>query len=152
MVARYSENELFDGPGRRLSYPENEGVIGEAWAHGMCTPDPLPNADVNETEYCNETERRFRIRKEVSKNFRMKSCCYAAFALSHPFGGGLGNIAVVVFESKELGKLRTEKLTEDILGSAGPGSLGLEGERIARFLVSTEAIETRPDLASEEEV
>jgi len=51
-----------------------------------------------------------------------------------------------------LGKLRTEKLTEDILGSAGPGSLGLEGERIARFLVSTEAIETRPDLALEEEV
>ena len=69
-----------------------------------------------------------------------------------PFRGRSGNIAVVVFESKELGKLRTEKLTEDILGSAGPGSLGLEGERIARFLVSTEAIETRPDLALEEEV
>jgi hypothetical protein len=90
MVARYSENELFDGPGRRLSYPEDEGVIGQAWAHGLCTPDPLPKADENETAYCNETERRFRIRKEVSKNFRMKSCCYAAFALSHPFGGGLG--------------------------------------------------------------
>lgn len=153
MVARYSENDLFDGQSGRLSYPENEGVIGEAWANGSCIPDePLPDANENETDYCNETEKRFRIRREVSRNFRMKSCCYAAFALPHPSGGGLGNIAVVVFESKESGKLGTEKLKKDILGSGSPGELGPEGERLARFLVSTEAIETRLDLASEEEV
>lgn len=152
MVARFSENPRFRGPGRRLSYPDDEGVIGEAWTHGFCTPEPLPDADENETEYCRENERRFRVRKEVSKNFRMQSCCYAAFALSHPFGGGRDNIAVVVFESKELGKLKTKRLMEEILGSEGPGDLGPEGERIARFLVSTEAIETRSDLASDEEV
>lgn len=152
MVTRYSENSRFTGPGWRLSYPDDEGVIGEAWTHGICTPGPLPNADENETVYCKETEQRFRIKKEVAKNFRMQSCCYAAFALSHPFGGGRGNVAVVVFESKELGKLGTERLTEEVLGPEGPGGLGPEGERIARFLVSTEAIETRSDLASDEEV
>jgi len=152
MVARFSDNKTFDGPGRRLSYPEDEGVIGEAWANGSCTPEPLPDADKNETEYLNVTEQRFRIRKEAARNFRMQSCCYAAFALPHPSGGGRGNIAVVVFESKELGKLGTEKLKKGILGTGGPGDLGPEGERLARFLVSTQSIETRPDLASEEEV
>lgn len=150
LVARYSKDSELTKYGARASYPADEGIISKAWRNGTCTPEPLPDAETDLNEYLRITEQEWRIKSETAERFRMKSCCYAAYTLSHPHGAEYNNIAVMVFESKKRGKLKTDILEKQI--RRPDDSLGPEGKRIAKFLISTEAIETRTDIASEEDV
>jgi hypothetical protein len=144
MVSRYSANPEYDKPSERTYYPDNEGVIGEAWANGHDVVAELPDPAVDLNEYLKLSEQTWRIQRDVTERFAMKSCCYAAFPLRHPHGDEHGNIAVVVFESVQKGTLKTETLKEEMHGA--------EGRRIAKFLVTMEAVEPRADIASVEGV
>jgi hypothetical protein len=144
MVSRYSDNPEYDKPSERSFYPADEGVIGEAWTNGREVVAELPDPKEDLNEYLKLTEQAWKIKKGVAERFTMKSCCYAAFPLKHPHGEEYGNIAIVVFESVQKGKLQMEKLKEEMYGA--------EGRRIAKFLVTMEIIEPRVDIASVEGV
>ncbi len=144
MVSRYSDNPEFNKPSERTFYPDDEGAIGAAWNEGRLVIAELPDAEKDLNNYLKYSEQDWRIKSEVAQKFTMKSCCYAAFPLRHPHGSEYGHIAVAVFESTEKNSLRIEKLKEEINGP--------EGERIAKFLVTMEAIEPRVDIASDEGV
>jgi hypothetical protein len=53
IVSRYSDNPEYDKPSERSFYPDDEGVIGEAWARGHDDVAELPNPEEDLNEYGN---------------------------------------------------------------------------------------------------
>jgi hypothetical protein len=139
MLGRYSKNPDFDRRGRGF-YPDNEGVIGQAWHHGEAVADDLPDFGEDPAGYIRCSREDWGIPEEVTRDFTMKSRNYVAFALEHPVR--LERIAVVVFESVIVGKLNVEGLRRALETA--------EGRRIHQFLDMMQSIEPTPSYARRE--
>jgi hypothetical protein len=101
MVSRYSDSPEYDKPSERTFYPDDEGAIGKAWKEGRLVVAELPDPESDQNEYLKKSEQEWRIKREVAERFKMKSCCYAAFPLTHPHGDEYGNIAVLSLRAHE---------------------------------------------------
>ena len=96
MIGRHSSNPSYNKDGR-ICYPDNEGVISEAWKTGEKIFE-ISNDPKNLEKYCNEHFDKSNIPREVSKKFKMKSVYYSARAVNDLREN---RTAVVVWESTE---------------------------------------------------
>jgi hypothetical protein len=132
IVGRYSENRRFAQLGRHV-YPDNEGVIGQAWEHRTATAN-LPDPEEEPELYYQTLESEWNISRETAKGFTMQSRSLVACALYEP--KGVDRVAIVVVESTQVGILDKDKVVEAIEGQ--------DGRRIYVFLENMQALE--PDL------
>jgi hypothetical protein len=141
IVGRYSANPEFSKkPGR--VYPHHEGVIGKAWQEGYAEVDDLPDPESEPEEYFRCQQEDWGIERALVERFTMKSRNYVAFALKDPVFSE--PIAVIVFESTEVGRLSLEELAWALTTT--------EGQRIVQFLISLRSIEPRLSYASREDL
>jgi hypothetical protein len=80
--------------------------------------------------------------RAIVEQFTMKSRNYVAFALKDPVFSE--PIAVIVFESTEVGRLSLKELELALTTT--------EGQRIVQFLISLRSIEPRLSYASREDL
>lgn len=97
LLGRYSDNSQFKIRGRP-SYPINEGAIGLARAEGEHFCKVLPNPKTNFNRYCEESEKRYSLSREVIKTMQMKPCCIYAKNIKDKNGTP---IAMIVVESSK---------------------------------------------------
>lgn len=141
IVGRFSANPEFSKkPGR--VYPHNVGAIGKAWREGSAEVDSLPDPASQREEYFRCQQEDWGIERAVVEQFTMQSRNYVAFALKDPVFSQ--PIAVIVFESTEVGKLSSSEL-ELALATT-------EGQRVVQFLISLRSIEPRLSYASREDL
>ena len=141
IVGRYSVNAVFNAMGRR-TYPDNQGVIGQAWrsgegeaiAHGF--PDPNKKLE----EYAKRVESDWSVPSSISKNFQMKSRSYTALAIEKP-QGDKRRIAILVYESTNSNPLDTAKPRKYKTTEAG--------RRLVELLENKKALEPSLSFARE---
>jgi hypothetical protein len=138
MIGRYSENPVYGEPGRTI-YPDNQGVIGEAWRSGAASAN-IPDPREEPQRYYATLENDWNISRETAEHFAMKSRSLVARALYEPRGHE--RVAVVVVESTEASILDEEKVIRAIDGT--------EGERIYEFLERMRPLEPDIEYAREE--
>lgn len=132
LIGRYSEDPKYNQPGRPM-YPEDQGVIRDAWRDGDAVAS-LPDPETNEEGYYQEQKDEWNIDRSTADSFTMKSREYVACALYEPKGEH--RVAVVVVESVKVGILDKDRVLEVIGGE--------DGESLYDFLETMRPIE--PDL------
>jgi hypothetical protein len=138
MIGRYSENPVYNEPGRTI-YPDDQGVIGEAWRSGTASVN-LPDPQEEPERYYVTLENDWNISRETAERFAMKSRSLVARALYEP--RARERVAVIVVESAEMGILDEEAIVRAIDGT--------EGERIYEFLERMRSLEPNIEYAREE--
>lgn len=139
MLGRYSINPNLKERGRS-HYPEDQGVIGQAWRDGNAYADSLPDPLRNEDEYFEELKSTYNIPKGVAREFTMRSRCIVAFAVSDSTESQ--RKAVIVFES-----LNEEQF---IFGEFQEHWDGWLKAMLAHLIESLESIAPVPEFAREE--
>lgn len=116
LLARWSENNLFCQPGR-TSYPDNVGVISEAWRLGEAYHSALPDpkAKRGETAYYRR-QNEMGITVDIVQNLKMKSRSYWGLAIREP--RGVEKIAVVIVESTGPSLPNREELRRAVEGQS----------------------------------
>ncbi len=115
LIGRYSENPTYNKPGRPV-YPEDEGVIRDAWGEGVATAS-LPDRRTDEEEYYRTLEVEWNIGRSTAEDLTMGSREYVACALYEPQGEH--RVAVIVVESDSVGILSKDDVTRVINGEGG---------------------------------
>jgi len=97
IIGRYSINSKYNRYNRSI-FPEDEGCLSIAFENKSKIITCLPEYEKDPETYLKLQEQKYDIDREIVKNFNMKSCRYAGYAIAD---GGEPNkrIAVIVFES-----------------------------------------------------
>jgi hypothetical protein len=139
-LGRYSINTEYNKAGR-VSYPAKEGAINKAWyGDGFYFVDNLPDPNTDLETYLQRLKEEFGINKNVARDFKMKSRCYAAYAINNTKRDK--RIAIIVIES-----INADGLGRDRLKAV----LDTESPRIARIMERLASVEPSPALARKEE-
>lgn len=139
MLGRYSRNPNFNRRGRSI-YPDNQGCIGHAWAHGRAFVGDLPDYEADPDTYVARLGEDWGIPSEVATNFNMKSRAVAAFAIEDTTEAPVHRFAVLVVESVKMGMLDVQHLE---------APLAQEDNTLIRFLIRTRPLHPDPGLAKE---
>lgn len=112
-AARYSPNANFKKSGR-LSYPDDEGCIGNAWNQRAFFDDDFPDPEI---EYEAFIARHVKdgLSEDAARSMSMKSRCLGAYTIMDV--GGHASRAVVVVESIEPKRFSKEMLDGLFLNS-----------------------------------
>ncbi len=138
LIGRYSENPDYNRPGRPM-YPDDQGVIRDAWLDGDATAS-LPDPKTDEESYYRELEDEWGIDRSTAENFTMRTREYVACSLYEPKNEH--RVAVIVVESDQVGILNKDMVTEVINGEGG--------EDLYNFLEAMQPIEPNIELPMEE--
>lgn len=120
LLYRHSDNPEFQKKGRAI-YPDNEGIIGDAYHKNIGYVSDLPNPEIDEEEWIraqiNQKQGKMK-HKTVVKKLTMKSCNLLAI----PIRSGTDKHIIIVFESTKKNQLN-EKSIKNVLN--GPHGLRL---------------------------
>ena len=93
LLSRYSPNPLLEAAEGRVVYPDDYGLIGEAWRDGWAEVDDLPDPIVGCQQYVAENLARYHMPQVVTEGLAMKS--RVLVGLRYP-ADDLGHVAIGV--------------------------------------------------------
>lgn len=128
MLGRHSEDPVYNEKGRG-SYPDNQGVLADAWRNGSSMDDKIPDFNRNKEKYTDHHYSKWNVPKLVSRKFKMKSQVILAYAIKINTSNNIGRKAVIVIESTNK-KFLTENPTDFRQSLVS----GYEGQIIKLFL------------------
>lgn len=138
MLGRYSKNPEYCKRGRG-KYPADQGCIAEAWRKGEVFVTNLPDPNDEEERYLNMMKDRWKIKKIIARNFKMKSRCYYGFAIENV---EQQRIAIVIIESVNPKGFVKDEINRNLVNG--------EAREIGNFLERMRRLEPSPSFAKEE--
>lgn len=109
LLARHSKNPHFSKV-HRQKFPLNQGVIGQAWQHDICTETDCPSS-INLDAYKEFMHQKYGYEHDKLESLTMQSCRYIAKAVSD---AGI-HIGVIVFESLNIEFMDDDKRVDLVL-------------------------------------